>query len=206
MRTSAEIKEEIDGIHVHVRVTRARLIGAKQELARLENQIRAELTTHKGGGGNPDHIANNLSESFSMARAAVTSDANGLRLVIEMLETSEVHKEVVETLNPLFAELAEAEQAEQAERERIAEADRRVNEAVEAAERRAVESAAKDKDVLAARAELEKLAGRRITHREEKIPRVLTAADYHAGVQAPGIDRVKGPQEDAAAELLADFK
>lgn len=192
-RSSSTILEAIREQSLDARVVRSRRLGILAEIANREKLIADELC-HFHHEADPEHVGNNLGRPFNYAtQGSIFGEVLRLRLALEILEASDQYKIVVEKLDPLFAELAEAEAREAAERKALADAEAALREATEAARVKAEASVAKDASVKTAQAALNELKAKHPEHvvvPEPPEPSLL--AVYSHGI-------------DAARELAKDL-
>jgi hypothetical protein len=182
MRNSSTIREEIGNLAPSYQATYRRAQALRKLIIERSRPLLFELTAHRGSERLNDP-GDAEGYAFNLAGTPLCQQVVGLVFMRDMLEASEDYKEAAALMEPLEAELSEALAHEQKQREIEAQLEAKVAEALELAEARAKEAAAKDKMLIAARAELEKATGRALTTAEIEAatPREPTALESYHG-------------------------
>jgi len=131
VRTSAEILAEIENVPIEMRISRSVAIGTDLEAAEHERGCVICLTNHNGGETSIDNPQAMRGKYMNLG--ADLSKAAGLRFLADTLAKNETVIEARAILDPLFLELATAQENERIDAAKASQAAQDLRDAQAAA-------------------------------------------------------------------------
>jgi hypothetical protein len=136
-----------------------RVQGLRELLTTAKTKILAGMS-ETPGHGDIWHAGNQINPVMGIIKSPVFTEVAVMALVLETCEASDEYKQAVAEVEPLIAELAEAEAAESERRQEYDAAHAELRAAKEAAEAKALEKVATDPAVTKARTAFEAATAR----------------------------------------------